>query len=77
MWQKMHENKDKPNIYINKDLTKLRATLANKNTNPEEYWKISWLLDNINKVFIKDKFGHDKVIIPFEDLKLNSWPATS
>ena len=68
MWQKNEWEQGQTNIYINKDLTKLRATLANKNTNPEEYWKTSWLLDNINKVFIKDKFGHDKVIIPFEDL---------
>ena len=65
---KMDENKDKPNIYINEDLTKFRAALAKKartlkNTGkPADSWTI------YGKVFIKDNFGHVKVIKQFEEL---------
>ena len=64
----MDENKDKPNIYINEDLTKFRAALAKKARTLKNTGKLadSWTI--YGKVFIKDNFGHVKVIKQFEEL---------
>ena len=65
---KTEENKDKPNIYINEDLTKFRAGLAKEARSLNKAGKIadSWTI--YGKIFVKDNFGHVKVITKFEEL---------
>ena len=63
-----NENEDKPNIYINEDFTKFRAGLAKeaRSLNKAEKIADSWTI--YGKIFVKDNFGHVKVITKFEEL---------
>ena len=62
------ENKDKPKIYLNEDLTKLRADLAKKARSLKTARKILDTWTMYGKILVKDNFNQVKVITKAEDL---------
>ena len=62
------ENKDKPKIYLNEDLTKLRAGLAKKARYLKTAGKILDTWTMYGKILVKDNFNQVKVITKGEEL---------
>ena len=62
------ENKDKPKIYLNEDLTKLRADLAKKARSLKTARKILVTWTMYGKILVKDNFNQVKVITKAEEL---------
>ena len=62
------ENEEVPNIYINDDLTQLRAGLARDARSPKTNNKINDTWTIYGKVMIKDNHGHVKTITKPDDL---------
>ena len=62
------KNKDKPKIYLNEDLTKLRADLAKKARSLKTARKILDTWTMYGKILVKDNFNQVKVITKAEDL---------
>ena len=62
------ENEEMPNIYINDDLTQLRAGLARDARSLKTNNKINDTWTIYGKVMIKDNHGHVKTITKPDDL---------
>ena len=62
------ENRDKPKIYLNEDLTKLRADLAKKARSLKTARKILDTWTMYGKILVKDNFNQVKVITKAEEL---------
>ena len=59
---------NQPKIYLNEDLTKLRADLAKKARSLKTARKISDTWTIYGKILVKDNFNQVKVITKAEDL---------
>ena len=62
------ENKDKPKIFINEDLTKLRAGLAKKARSLKTAGKLLDTWTMYGKILVKDNFNQVKVFTKAEEL---------
>ena len=66
---KREENNEKPNIYVNEDLTRFRAGLAKEARSLKTNGKISDTWTMYGKILVKDNFGHVKVVTRLEELQ--------